>query len=94
MRQRDGDPVKKVALSFAGAKKKLLLNSTQAKVLDGAYGELEGWIGKQIILQPARTPQGQQTIEIVIIPSATPAAAPVQPEGANDGDATDNPFDE
>lgn len=90
--QRDAGRVEKVALSFAGAKKKLLLNATQAKVLDAAFGELERWIGKQIILQPARTPQGQQTIEVVIL-QAAPAAASTEAPG--DGkNSSDNPFDD
>jgi hypothetical protein len=101
VRQRDGSKVRKVALTFAGKAKLLLLNSTQGKVLDQAFGELERWIGKTIILQPGRTPQGQQTIEIVAMPStASPASAPGAPAAAasdggkveHDTQTEDNPF--
>ena len=90
VRQRDGATVRKVALAFDGAKKRLLLNSTQAKVLDAAFGELESWVGKWVILQPGRTPQGQATIEIMIPPAAPATPAPKEGEHA----ATDNPFDD
>jgi hypothetical protein len=101
VRQRDGSQSRKVALTFAGKEKKLLLNSTQGKALDQAFGELENWIAKTIILQPGKTPQGQQTIEIVTLPStAASAAAPAMPataasdggRGGNDETQEDNPF--
>lgn len=76
VRTREGEMVKKVALSFHGAKKRMLLNTTQAKVLDAAFGEIEQWIGKQIILQPATTAQGQQTIQVVILSPAPGAGEP------------------
>ena len=69
VRSREGAVVRKVALSFHGAKKRLLLNTTQAKALDAGFGELEQWIGKQVILQPALTPGGQQTIHVVTLPA-------------------------
>lgn len=100
VRQRDGATVEKVAVSFAGAKKRLLLNATQAKVLDTALGDMEHWPGRMIILQPARTPQGQETIGIVVLPLA-PAPErnkllQVDPERAkgNQHDDPGNPFDE
>jgi hypothetical protein len=94
VRQRDGGKVRKVAISFEGARKKLLLNATQAKVLDQAFGELEQWIGRWVILQPGRTSQGQATIEIVIPPAAPASPTPAPAKGGNDGDeGIDNPFD-
>lgn len=94
IRERSGETVKKVAIAFQGARKRLLLNATQAKVLDAAFGELENWPGKTVILQPGRTPQGKATIEILILPAAPAPGAPAgKSEGANNGDATDNPFD-
>lgn len=71
VRQRDGTEVRKVAVAFAGARKRLLLNHTQARVIDSALGDLENWPGKLIILQPARTAGGQQTIEITVPPQTS-----------------------
>ena len=92
VRQRDGDKVRKVALSFQGAKKRMLLNATQAKVIDQAFGEIDHWVGRWMVLQPSRTPQGQETIEIVIPPAAS---TPTQmAKGGVDGDKSANPFDD
>jgi len=86
VRNQDGSEQQKVRLAFSGARKQLLLNATQAKVLDAAFGELEHWIGGTIILQPTRTGNGVQTIEIVIAAGELPA----ETKGGTD----ENPFDD
>lgn len=71
VRQRDGKTVRKVALSFAGKRKRLLLNLTQGRAAEAAWGEnFEGWIGRQCILQPARADNGKDTILLVPLPAA------------------------
>ena len=41
VRERDGGKVKKVALSFQGKKKRLLLNKSQGQAGEDAWGELD-----------------------------------------------------
>ena len=80
VQQRDGTKARKVALSFNGKYKRLLCNVTQAKAAAAAWGEqLEGWVGKQCILQPGVI-SGKETILLVVPPAAQPAGfRPVQP---------------
>jgi len=84
VKSREGETVRKVAVAFEGARKRLLLNTTQAKALDAGLGELERWPGRQVILQPGRTPQGQATIEVVVIQAEH--RPPTAPEGESGGD--------
>lgn len=64
----------KIAVSFSGAKKRLLLNKTQAYVLARMFGlDTDAWIGKRIALTTGLAPNRQQTI---IIHAAAPASAP------------------
>lgn len=106
VRNRDNSEQQKVRLAFSGAKKQMLLNTTQGKVLDGALGEIEKWVGKTIILQPARAANGAETIEIVIPAQPAPQqaanerqAAPAATEAAgateipkSEGGAPASPF--
>ncbi len=83
VRQRDGTKVRKVALAFAGKKKRLLLNFTQGKAGEAAWGEaLEGWIGKQCILQPGRAENGKDTIMLVPLPAHGAPDAPEERQAA------------
>lgn len=85
VKNRDGEMVRKVAVAFEGARKRLLLNTTQARALDAGLGELERWPGRQVILQPGRTQQGQATIEVVVIAAEhRQPAAPGGEGGSND----------
>lgn len=86
VRQRDALKVRKVALSFAGKRKRLILNMTQGKAAEAAWGEaLEGWIGKQCILQPGRADNGKETILLV------PLVAQSAPDAPKEHQAPDQP---
>jgi len=91
VKSREGETVRKIAVAFEGARKRLLLNTTQAKTLDAGLGELERWPGRQVILQPGRTPQGQATIEVVVIQAEHRTPTAPEGEGGADGQA---PFQE
>lgn len=66
VRNAKGGHDKKIALAFKGARKKLLLNKTNAKALAAAYGnDTDLWIGKGVVLQVARASNGKDTIELV-----------------------------
>ena len=80
--QKSGAKQKRVIMGFAGAKKRLVINKTQASVMIAAYGDEMGvWPGKQVILAPGIAPNGQATVQL--------SAVPLEPEG--DAGA-DNPF--
>ena len=50
---RTGRQVSKVAVTFAGAKKRLLLNATNAKTLAKLFGlETDAWSGRGVALKP------------------------------------------
>lgn len=77
VRQRDGSKVRKVALSFTGKRKRLILNMTQGRAGEAVWGEaLEGWIGKQCILQPGRADNGKETILLVPLVAQSAPDAP------------------
>jgi hypothetical protein len=62
---------KRIVLSFAGAKKQLILNKTGAGNLAAAFGdELEGWPGKEVILSPGVANNGAQMVLVQAAPSA------------------------
>ena len=60
---------KKVVLSFSGARKRLILNRTNAHVLMAAFGdELNGWPGNQVILNRGQAPNGQPMVVVTAMP--------------------------
>lgn len=80
--QRTQAEQKRVIMGFAGAKKRLILNKTQANALIAAYGdEMGAWPGKSVILAPGMAPNGQQTVLLSAVPE----------ERQSEGDA-DLPF--
>ena len=88
VRQRDGTKARKVALAFTGKKKRLLLNFTQGKAAEAAWGEaLEGWIGKHCILQPGRAENGKDTIMLVPLPVSGAPDAPEDQQAPAEGAA-------
>ena len=107
VRQADGSKEMKIIVAFTGAKKKLIANKTQAMTLaDAAHTEEFGrWAGVAVILEPGRTRNGQDTINIRCFPATQgngAGAAPTQsPDQATQGEpppplatAGDNPFDD
>lgn len=50
---RTGKAIRKVAVAFRGARKRLLLNATNAKALAKLFGvETDAWAGKRVMLAP------------------------------------------
>lgn len=91
VRERDGQKVKKVALTFKAAKKRLLLNKSQGQAGEDAWGDLENWPGKWVVLQPATAPNGKPTIALVPLPPATPEAPETPAASAQDESSTQEP---
>ena len=83
VRQRDSTKARKAILSFAGKKKRLIANHTQAHAAAEAWGDvLERWVGKQCILQSGRAKNGKETILLVPVPPATAEQPPEPPAAA------------
>ena len=92
VRERDGGKVKKVALSFQGKKKRLLLNKSQGQAGEDAWGELDAWIGKQCILQPDTASNGKGTINLVpLVAQSAPDAPEEQREPAETQPGAEQP---
>ena len=99
---RTGRQVSKVAVTFAGAKKRLLLNATNAKTLAKLFGlETDAWSGKGVALRPENVQAFGATHCVVRVagaatvrmhqPAETPAPAAAAALYVPRGD-DDNPF--
>ena len=87
---RTGKQVRKVAITFAGAKKRLLLRPTTAKQIAKLYGiESDNWIGKGIVIRPENVAAfgathcvvrvaGAATVRMHQPATETPAPAPTE----------------
>jgi hypothetical protein len=66
IRKPDGGKEPKIVIAFMGKSKKLIANKTQALTLAdiAKTEEFERWSGLSVILEPAKTRQGQETINI------------------------------
>lgn len=66
----------KPVLAFAGRKKKLVLNKTNATAIASLHGDdTGGWIGKPVTLYPTKTKCGRETVDCVRIRSTVNQAA-------------------
>lgn len=64
--QSDGTQAEKIVVSFLGAKRKLILNKTQAAALVTIAGdETADWPGAMVFLAPQPTNNGKLTIAIL-----------------------------
>lgn len=64
--QADGSQAEKIVVSFVGAKRKLILNKTQAAALVGIAGdETADWPSTVLYLAPQPTSNGKFTIAIL-----------------------------
>lgn len=64
--QSDGTQAEKIVVSFLGAKRKLILNRTQAAALVTIAGdETADWPGAMVYLAPQPTNNGKLTIAIL-----------------------------
>jgi hypothetical protein len=72
----DGED-KKPVLFFTKAKKGLVLNKTNSKVIAAAYGDdTDMWDGKTLVLFPAMVDFRGDTVEAIRVRVPKPAAAP------------------
>lgn len=70
---RTGRQVRKVAVAFQGAKKRLLLNATNAKSLAKLFGpETDAWTGKGITIRPENVQAFGATHCVVRVAGAAP----------------------
>lgn len=64
--QADGSQAEKIVVSFLGAKRKLILNKTQASALVAIAGdETADWPGAMVYLAPQPTNNGKLSIAIL-----------------------------
>ncbi len=69
----------KVRISFAGAKKFLVCNKTNAKTIAGLHGtEATKWIGKAITIYPTKCRNGPSMVDCIRVRDAIPAARQAQ----------------
>ena len=70
---RTGKALRKVAVAFRGARKRLLLNATNAKALAKLFGlETDAWAGKGVLLAPENVPAFGQVHCVVRVVGAVP----------------------
>ena len=92
-----GDDGEKPVLYFTKAKKGLVLNKTNSKVIIQAYGDdTDGWEGQPLILFPAMVDMRGDTVEAIRVRAPKPAAAatrvaaPIKHDGLNPLDPMDD----
>jgi hypothetical protein len=74
--QKTQQEQKRVVMGFAGARKRLVCNKTQAQTMISAFGdEMDGWIGRRVILSPGQAPNHQPTIILAAVPEEPEAGA-------------------
>lgn len=65
---------KKPVVTFSDAKKKLILNKTNARTVAALYGnDTEAWKGQKITLYPTTTKCGRETVECIRIRDRAPS---------------------
>ena len=86
--QKTGEEQRKIVLHFAGAKKTMVLNKTQARAVAAAVGsdDLDGWPGRAVVLSAGTALNGQSTV--MVSPVVAAPAAGGDPLGAG-GDGKD-----
>lgn len=63
---KNGADESKPVLTFEGKEKTLVLNKTNARCIEAAYGdELDDWIGKPIIMFPTKTDFGGDMVDCI-----------------------------
>ena len=69
----DGQTKRKPVVSFKGAKRKLILNKTNATVIADLYGpDADKWIGKAVTLIPTTTSAFGKVVECVRVKPERP----------------------
>jgi len=83
---RTGRAVRKVAVAFRGARKRLLLNATNAKALAKLFGlETDAWTGKGVTLAPenVRAFGGEHCVVRVAGAATVKMQKPVEPSATS-----------
>lgn len=67
----------KVILSFSGKEKTLVVNKTNAMIIQSAYGaDTDGWVGKIIEIYPDKTTFGGKLVDCIRVRIPAPLAGP------------------
>ena len=65
----DGQKERKAVVAFVGKSKRLICNATQGKAMIKLFGDdTDGWIGRDVILNPAKNNSGTDTITVTGVP--------------------------
>lgn len=65
----------KVILSFAGKEKTLVVNKTNAMIIQSAYGpDTDNWIGKTVEIYPDKTTFGGKLVDCIRVRIPAPMA--------------------
>ncbi len=66
LRQRDGNNKEKIVLTFAGKRKRMVLNVTQARAIAtiAKTEDIDRWVGMALMLKPGVANNGKPTIII------------------------------
>lgn len=84
-----GDDAEKPVMRFEGKAKGLVLNITNAKMVEAYHGEeMDNWAGKQIELYPTKTSFRGEVVDCLRIR----VEAPPPPAAAEEGDEGEVPF--
>lgn len=68
LRVQGGKKERRPVVTFSDAKKKLVLNKTNAKTVAKLYGpDTKGWIGQPIVMYPTTCMLGRETVDCIRI---------------------------
>jgi hypothetical protein len=84
--RQGGEKSKKPVLFFEGKDKGLIVNATNAKVIERLYGaHVEQWVGKRIALYVTQTSVGGEQMDCIRVrPVAPPVAKQAEREPGTD----------
>lgn len=87
LQMQGGRKQSKPIIYFQGAKKKFVMNKTNAGTIASLYGgKVEDWVGKKVILYPTTTRCGAATVECIRIRDYNPDAPKSEPaQGGENG---------
>lgn len=67
---------RKVTITFNGARKKMVSNSTNCETIEGMYGpDTDAWVGKRVTLYATTTSLGRKTVPCIRVRPTVPRGA-------------------
>lgn len=86
MKEMDGSVIHKPAAKFQGTEKQMIINITNWNMIAELYGEdSDMWIGREIILYPARVPFGNKIVDAIRVDAPAGFTRPATPGDAFGG---------